>query len=107
VSWAKGRQAHPRLGLTVSKKVGNSPERSRVKRLLREWFRLHRHELKRPWDLVLIARAGAPELGLADVEGQLAEFVQWINQSRSGGSRGPRPPRTEGRKPLQQGRSTP
>jgi ribonuclease P protein component len=96
VSWANGRHALPRLGLTVSKKVGNSPQRSRVKRLLREWFRLHHRELKRPWDLVIIARAGAPELGLSDVEQELDEFIRWINRARSGPRRdGRRRPRSE------------
>ena len=30
-----------RLGLTVTKKVGNAPVRNRIKRMLREWLRLH------------------------------------------------------------------
>lgn len=69
-----------RVGLTVSKKVGNSPHRSRVKRVLREWYRLHRHELSAPWDLVVIARPGAAELGLAEVEDELSQLVRWLNR---------------------------
>ncbi|MFM7202569.1 MAG: ribonuclease P protein component [Myxococcota bacterium] len=51
-----------RLGLTVSKKVGNAVIRNRVKRRLRELVRLQRHQLSRPWDLVIIAQPGAGDL---------------------------------------------
>lgn len=48
--------AEPRVGLTVSKKVGNSVERSRCKRLLREVFRRHQSDIPKGFDLVFNAR---------------------------------------------------
>ena len=57
-----------RLGVVVSKKVGGSVVRSRVKRLLRESFRLHQSELAQPLDLVLVARPSIVGRKFADVE---------------------------------------
>lgn len=44
-----------RLGLTVTKKIGNSPVRNRVRRMLREWMRLHGW-VPAGWDVVLVAK---------------------------------------------------
>ena len=54
----------PRIGITVSSKVANAVGRNRVKRWVREAFRAARGDLP-PVDLVVIARRGAPEMGLA------------------------------------------
>lgn len=50
-----------RLGLTVSTKVGNAVVRNRIRRRLRELFRLKRANLPRGLDLVFIARPSAAE----------------------------------------------
>ncbi len=50
-----------RLGITVSKKVGHAPIRSRWKRLVREAFRRLRPELAPGLDIVVIGRPGVPE----------------------------------------------
>jgi ribonuclease P protein component len=50
---------HPRLGVTVSRKVGSAVVRNRWKRMLRDSFRLKQHELP-PFDFVCIPRAAAP-----------------------------------------------
>lgn len=51
---------HPRLGISLSRRVGTAVRRNRIKRLLRESFRLHQHDLPRGYDLVVTVRPHAP-----------------------------------------------
>jgi ribonuclease P protein component len=60
----------PRLGLVVGRRVGSAVRRNRVKRLCRECFRGLPELLPTGVDLVVIAREGAPELGLAEVRAE-------------------------------------
>lgn len=83
----RGDAAPARLGLSVSRKVGGAVERNRVKRLLREAFRLDEAELSPGQDLVVVAR---PDLGgVAEREGLAgvrAAFSELLDRSgaRSG-----------------------
>lgn len=52
-------RASNRLGLTVSTKVGHAVVRNRLRRRLREIYRLHEGELVRGMDLVVVARVRA------------------------------------------------
>ncbi|AKU98585.1 Ribonuclease P protein component [Labilithrix luteola] len=65
-----GSLGHARLGIVVTKKIGSAPVRNRIKRLCRECFRLWPDFLPDGVDLVVIARNGAGELGLADVQAE-------------------------------------
>ncbi len=55
----ENRRAQNRLGLTVSKKVGNAVTRNRIRRLLRENYRLRENAIKIGYDLVFVARTRA------------------------------------------------
>jgi ribonuclease P protein component len=62
---------HPsRLGLVVARKIGGAVRRNRVKRLCRECFRLWPELVPGGVDIVVIARRGAEDLGLADVQAE-------------------------------------
>ena len=58
----------PRLGIVTTKKIGDAPDRSRARRLLRESFRLHQHEFVQPVELVLVARNSITGKDFAAVE---------------------------------------
>ena len=58
----------PRLGIVTTKKIGDAPDRSRARRLLRESFRLHQHEFVQPVELVLVARNSIAGKDFAAVE---------------------------------------
>ena len=80
-----------RLGLSVSKRVGGSVDRSRVKRLLREAFRAEEPGLAAGVDYVLVARPAIRELdereGLRGIQEALRELVAGL--PGGGASRGP------------------
>lgn len=86
-----------RLGLSVGRRVGSAVERSRVKRLLREAFRLHQHELPSGLDLVVNVRAHRT-LPLAAYARHLVEAARALAKPGVGvakpAGRGPKPPAT-------------
>ena len=60
-----------RIGISVSKKVGNSVVRHRVTRLIRESYRLHENIFNSGLDIVIIARPSAATVGYNEVESAL------------------------------------
>jgi len=68
VNWAASSQPGSRLGVVTSRKLGPAVARNRARRLMRECFRRHQHELDDAIDLVLIARNSINGRGLGAVE---------------------------------------
>jgi len=70
----------PRLGLAVSvKNAGSSVERNRIRRTIRESFRLHQHELP-PVDLVVRARGRARDAAGAELRASLSALWQKVTE---------------------------
>ena len=55
----KNRTATNRVGITVSKKLGKANVRNRVRRRLREVYRLNEEKFQSGWDIVIVARTRA------------------------------------------------
>ena len=82
---AAGAEEGPRLGLSVSRRVGGAVERNRVKRVLREAFWAEAERLPATSDYVVVARPDARELaereGTEGMRGALAELVAGLGGS--------------------------
>ena len=65
-----------RIGISVSKKVGNSVVRHRVTRLVRESYRLHEEIFNSGLDIVIVARPSAAAVGYREVESALLHLCK-------------------------------
>jgi len=81
--------AQARVGVVVSRKVGNAVRRSRVRRLLRESFRLHQADLAQPLDLVLVARPSIAGKSFVDVERDYLNTLRRAGLLKASGASAP------------------
>lgn len=67
-------QSNRKAGILVSRKIGNAVKRNRIKRLIREAYRLNKHSLPDNIHLVIIAKQGIGDLKYKDIEEDLLEI---------------------------------
>jgi ribonuclease P protein component len=70
---------HPRIGFSISRKVGIAVRRNRIRRLLREAFRFAQHDLPGAYDLVLVIRPHEP-LSLTEYQELLSGAVARLHK---------------------------
>ena len=71
----KNQYMKNRLGISVSKKVGNSVVRHRVTRLIRESYRLNERSFRQGLDIVVVARPNAKDKSYQEIESALMHLA--------------------------------
>ena len=69
-----------RLGVTVTKKVGNAVTRNRIKRFSREYFRVNRHSAKGYWDINIIAKKSCADITFSQASSCLENIFERISK---------------------------
>ena len=77
--YKKNNVGRPRLGVTVTKKVGGAVVRNRIKRQVREYFRLNRHQIKASWDINIIAKKNAATLSPKKLYSSISQIFSKIS----------------------------
>lgn len=72
----KNSQGHFRLGLSVSKKLGNAVVRNKIKRRIRSVIQTEREKLDQDYDMVIIARKGVESLNYDDFMSNLCHALK-------------------------------
>lgn len=72
----KNNLSNNRIGISISKKVGNSVIRHRLKRLIKEAYRLNQAKIKSGYDIVIIVREGAKEKDYWGIESSLRHLLR-------------------------------
>ncbi len=70
-----GVQTRTRLGVSIPRKVGNAVRRNRIKRIIRETFRLHRDIFPASSDVVFTVRPGFSLQGMVAVRDAVAKLT--------------------------------
>ena len=81
------RQGRNRLGITVSKKLGNAVTRNRVRRRLREIYRLHEEEFLPGRDLVIVARVRGVHVSYWTLDRDLMKLARKLDLLRTEGQK--------------------
>lgn len=73
----KNRLGTSRVGISISKKVGNAVTRNRIRRLIKENYRLNIDEKIKPgYDIVFIARVSSSNAGFEEIDKSIKQLAK-------------------------------
>ena len=73
---------YPRLGISISRKLGNAPRRNSIKRKIREWFRTHKTFLKTSCDYIFLFKGKLEQEQVESLETHIREKLletHWVH----------------------------
>lgn len=76
-----------RLGLTVGTKVGKAVRRNKVRRRIREAYRIHEETMTTGWDIVVVARVRSAFASYAELERDLLRLLDKLGVREKGEKR--------------------
>jgi ribonuclease P protein component len=74
----RNRTAENRLGITTGTKIGKAVVRNRVRRRIREAYRLGEDKLKKGWDIVIVARTRAATATYREIDAALSALLRKV-----------------------------
>ena len=78
----KNRRAFNQLGITVSTKLGNAVQRNRIRRRLKEIYRLNEDRLLSGFDLIVVAKRKSSFAGYLDLESDFLYLCKKLNLTK-------------------------
>lgn len=76
IFYLKNGYDYNRLGFSATKKLGNSVVRNRVKRLMKESFRLNSSKIKKGYDIIFLSRVRAKDAAYKDIESAILHIMK-------------------------------
>jgi len=76
--FSPARKGKSRLGVTVTRRFGKAVQRNRMKRLLREFFRVNGERISPAQDVLIIPRAGAHKLALCQITEEIGRALSFV-----------------------------
>lgn len=84
IFFIKNNLDNNRVGIAVTKKLGKSVVRNKIRRRIREAYRLNGNKVKQGYDIVFLSRVGAKEVGYKELESAVLHLLKLAGLIKKG-----------------------